>query len=522
LTTSAEALSLAKQHLNTQADDLITNLKHRRNLTAPIHRLPQEIFRMVLENFAAGLPVDDKDGLLQLLQVGRLWYWAIVNSPRLWTRLDSALPPTIARLVIERSKGLPILSFAWNSLDAFSADAEAPEEILKMAIQNSARFKSMNFQILPYNPFEIRLLLESKTSALEILTVEVGKDCGVAGGGFRKFALSEGAPLKYLDLSDVSLNFDSPRLSGLITLSLCRAAVPTSLATLLQVLSVTQRLEQLAIAEKRRIGEHVNPGRQITLGHLRELKIEDIANDYCAALLSSIFTPICSRVHVSDSPWAIDPLDPLLWHPGSTQTAALLGLNGQSHTQTRRIAITVECQVVRIRVFEHEGGSPRFFSFKRRRPSHLFGLLPHFFGAAPFCPPIDLEIGSAMDPIDAFDLTGWSTTLGSLQLRDENTCLRALQQLAQRTAVSDSTETGASATQVEDWMCPNLRWIMLHIPESDLQRDSHVAALLALVRRRWSGTAGGPAPANQLGEFYIFCTNLSYQKLRDVEVDVQK
>ncbi|KAG8913032.1 hypothetical protein FRC01_004770 [Tulasnella sp. 417] len=526
LATNAEALALAKQHLDKKAEDLISRCQHRRNLAAPIHRLPQEIFGMILENFAAGRPIHDEHGLLQLLRVGRLWYHTIVSLPRLWTRVDLTLPPSIAKLVIERSKELPILALEWNPVDGYGGVEKEHEEILEMAIHNSTRFKSIKFQVSHNDPLDIRSLLESETPALDTLTVDVYAGSEAEEDGFEnlKFVLSEGAPLKYLVLNNASTNFDSPRLSGLIALYLREAAIPTSLATLLKVLSATEQLELLKLEEMRPVHERVDLSPQITLGHLKELKIQAIATEYCAALLGSIFTPICSRVYVSDSWWseATNALDSFLWQPGNTQTAALLGLNGQSDRRPLEISITVEYQMVRIRVHQREDWDSPFFSFKRPRSTEMVKLLREFFSAIPSCPPIDLAIWSAMAPSDALDLTGWSATLSLLDLSDEDCCLRALQQLAQRTAVSDSRETGASARRAEDWMCPNLQYITLRIPELDSQRDSHVAALLALVRKRWSGTDDGAAPANQPTEFDIFCTNSGYRELRGVEVEVQK
>ncbi|KAG8918795.1 hypothetical protein FRC01_001648 [Tulasnella sp. 417] len=526
LATNAEALALAKQHLDKKAEDLISHCQHRRNLAAPIHRLPQEIFGMILENFEAGRPIHQKHGLLQLLRVGRLWYHTIVNSPRLWTRVDSGLSPRIARLVIERSKQLPILALEWDTLGVFYGLKKEHKEILEMLIHSSTTFKSMNFQVSFGDAFDIRPLLESETPALDTLTVYVDAGSEAEEDGFEnfKFALSAGAPLKHLVLDDVSLNFDSPRLSGLITLYLRRNAIPTSFATLLQVLSATQRLEQLRLQEMWSVHEHVDLGPQITLGHLKGLKIEDITHEYSAALLGSIFTPICSGVDVNDSWWgeATGPLDTFLWQPGNTQTAALLGLNAPSDRRPRGISIFVEHQVVQIRVHERQGQDSRFFEFDRPRPAEMVKLLRDFFSVVPFCPPISLTIWGGTAPSDAFDLTGWSALLSSLRLSDENFCLRVLEQLAQRTAVSDSRETGASTTRVGDWICPNLRYIRLDIPEIDSQRDSHVVALLALVRKRWSKADDGPGPANQPTQFDIFCTNPDYQELRDVKVEVRK
>ncbi|KAG8922174.1 hypothetical protein FRC01_014371, partial [Tulasnella sp. 417] len=364
-----EALGLAKQHLVKSAEDLICRIQHHRNLAAPIHRLPQEIFGMILEKFAATRGTNCEDGLLQLLQVGRIWYHAIVDSPQLWTVLHSGLAPKIARLVIERSKNLPILTLIWNTVEYYDDTPEGYEEyteILGMAGQNSARFRSIYLRVSSdVGHFNIWQLLEGPTTALEALTVEVVTNGGGGEDELVKFVLSKGAPLKYLNLDDISLNFNSPRLSGLVILSLSRAAVPNSLDVLLQLLSATQRLEQLKLCEKQEISEPVGPGSQVTLGHLKELAIEELASEYCTALLSSIYTPVCSRVHVSDSQWGeAEQLDSLIWQTGNSRTAALLGLTQQSYTSDQRICISAASGEVRIRFSKQQADSGRFFLFE--------------------------------------------------------------------------------------------------------------------------------------------------------------
>ncbi|KAG9034259.1 hypothetical protein FS837_002251 [Tulasnella sp. UAMH 9824] len=516
LATNAKALGLAKSYLNKEADDLISRIQNYRNLAAPINRLPEEILVMILETFAASRTVHDT---LQLLRIGRRWYRAIVSSPQLWTRLDSTLPPKIARLVVERSNDLPILSFDWNTADGQGYQNKR-KEILEIALQNSTRFTLMKFQVSSSDPIEIRPLLKAATPMLKTLTVEVGKGSVARGAGLGAFVISDGVSLKHLALHDTSLNFDSPRLSGLITLSLYRSAVPTSVSTLLQVLSATQRLEELALGENGRIGQPVAPGPQVTLGHLKELKIEDITNHYCAALLSSICTPVCSCVYVRDSRRreGTDTLDPLIWQSGNTQTATLLGLDQQSDTRVLGISITAKYGVVVIQVREQGGGSGRFFSFVRPHPWELLNLLGHFLSDIPFSPPVDLTISSGMPHGDSFNLTPWSSLLESLGLSDPKACLRALEQLAQRTAAPNASERGTNATQVEDWVCPNLQYITLYIRDIESQRES----LLSLVRKRWSGTESGVAPANPPSEFEIICPRSGYKELRELELEVQK
>ncbi|KIO27152.1 hypothetical protein M407DRAFT_23569, partial [Tulasnella calospora MUT 4182] len=333
-----------------------------------------------------------------------------------------------------------------------------------------------------------------------------------------------GAPLKDLVLRDISLNFDSPRLAGLVTLSLYQAAVPTSLNILLQVLSAAQRLEQLTLGDKMRVGEPIVPGPQVTLGHLKILNIRKITDNYYAALLSSIYAPVCSSVDIDD-PWRstdVDTQDLLLWQPGNAQMAALLGLNQQSDIRTLKIYIALNYDTIRIRVREQEHGSARVFSFRRRRPLRMLKLLGQFFADFPFCPPIHLTIEASVYDHDPFDLTPWSACLVSLDLSHQTGNLRPMEQLAEYTVAPNANETGASAARAEDWMCPNLRYITLRVPKAESQPDLYGAALLSLVRRRWLRMDGGPTPAIQPDEFVIIGTHSGTKTQQDVETEVKR
>lgn len=97
-----------------------------------------------------------------------------------------------------------------------------------------------------------------------------------------------------------------------------------------------------------------------------------------------------------------------------------------------------------------------------------------------------------------------------------------MEQLAQRTAAHDTSETATSVTPGEDWMCPNLQYISFYIPEAEPERELYVTALLSLVEKRWLEVDGGPAPANQPAEFEVISNWRTYKGLQDVEIEVKK
>ncbi|KAG9047244.1 hypothetical protein FS837_002717 [Tulasnella sp. UAMH 9824] len=459
LAKSADALSLARSHLHKKVDDLISRIQHHRNRAAPLHRLPQEIFETILEKYAVRY---GPKGLFRLIQVGRLWHTTIVNCPHLWTRVASRYPARVVRLIIMRSKSLSTLEFNWHWAHPRSKEGE---EILEMAVANSARFKSMEITVRQEDSFDsIRRLLNSPSTALEHLQIETDNKHALEdrSDGLGTFVLSEGVPLKYLDLHQVSLNYESPRFSGLFTLRLDRSAVPTSVVLLVQMLSITSQLETLELSRPTRMTRVEQgiwpPSPLANLPCLSFFFITRVPRSYCAALLSSLYAP-ASRCYVEIEDISInDPveeLDAILWQPGSSPMAALLGAYDDTDP-SRRIDITGERHQVVIRVNDH-------------------GCYA---------------------------------------------CLSVLEQLGQRTA-SSRINPGTETAEMEDWMCPGLLYIGLDIPTDEAERRTHVSALLSLIKKRWSGD-GGLAPARQPGRLEIMCSRSSHAYLQEVAKQVQK
>ncbi|KAG8942791.1 hypothetical protein FRC04_003486 [Tulasnella sp. 424] len=220
------------------------------------------------------------------------------------------------------------------------------------------------------------------------------------------------------------------------------------------------------------------------LEYLKKLKITDVANDYCAALLTSIYTLSCSRVVVSDV-WrtdGTDHLDPFIWQPGNTQTVALLGLNRTSYRKLLGTSVTATGYEVLIRLREVAGYSPRIFKFKGSQPSRMVKLLCEFVHYFPFCPLLDLILPSPLVESDLPDLALYGYHLDSLSLSYSAACLSPLEQLTQRTGAPAVSGTGAGTITEEGWMCPNLLYIKLRIPEDEEPPALHVA-LLSLVRK---------------------------------------
>ncbi|KAG8924011.1 hypothetical protein FRC01_012057 [Tulasnella sp. 417] len=483
-------------------------------MATPLYRIPAEVFEEIFKAMIeGGEALDNARTLMKLMGVCRHWHATILNCPRLWTRLDSDLPPEIAALIIERSRGLPILSLRWEADGRDHSNTDTA--VLHMVTQNSRQLKSMYFQMWPGDLSNIWSLLESTTTALESLTIYMGSHC------HEVVTLSDGVPLKHLFLKDVTLDFATPRLSGLVSLHLFGSAAPSLAKTLIQILeAAAAQLEELAISWTRGLTEY-RQSSSITLPRLKNLKLENIPPSYSTALIATIYAPACSYIRVKESAHRKhDPtqtLDAVIWKPGNTQTAALLGLESRSDPRTIQISILVFLMAVRIDVDE-EGYRRGDLFLLSEEPWRMVRLMREYFFHHPSSFSISLNITDATFKDDPLDLIPWSRHLQELILVYFDDCLRALEQLGQR-----ATAPSWSGVETrEDWVCPNLRSIMLHIPKKEEDCALHVAALRSLVQKRWSSADSEFAPANQPTKFDITCTTSIYEELQTVEAEIRE
>ncbi|KAG8901195.1 hypothetical protein FRC00_008450 [Tulasnella sp. 408] len=125
---------------------------------------------MIFAAYAESSSLADNPCLFDLTTVNKLWHNAIVHSPQLWTVLESDFTPKIAKLVLQRSKNLP-LSLIWDTADCDESESKELKEILEMVAQNSTRLQSIKMTVPEcWKPNrDIRRLLESNMPNLEKL-----------------------------------------------------------------------------------------------------------------------------------------------------------------------------------------------------------------------------------------------------------------------------------------------------------------------------------------------------------------
>ncbi|KAG8942803.1 hypothetical protein FRC04_003498 [Tulasnella sp. 424] len=499
LPDNVEALALVKSCINNELDMLISSMQHRRNLAAPIHKLPIEVLVMIFAHFTASSSLSDDYNLLDLTTVNKLWYDAIVHSPQLWTVLESDFPLKINKLVVQRSKNLPI-SLIWDNT---GYESEQPElaGILELAVQNSVRLKSIEMTVPKPSELNAKGLLESSMPHLEKLQVKTVWVPYSEGVLLEEFELMDGPPLREVSLDGMGLSsWSSPRLSGLVALDLTKPRQPPSVEQLLAILSNSTQLERLKLRQWYRSG--TSPwkplsDRPITLPYLKDFDVQYIDPPYFVALLTSVYTPSTRSVTINPNLRDSDgnPLEEV-FALGADQLTALLGLaNSGSQSPSTPMPINISVDTFELQIERSGNNEARKISIRlgEEQCAQAASLLGQLFLALPHSPEVELSIDTAASwRFEALDLLPWSRSLRKLSVHCAVICRAVVKQLAQRTV--DPTE-GVTA-----WVCPNLASIdlcYLHSAAEVAELDG--VALETLVRARWSDAGA----VDQLLEFTI-------------------
>ncbi|KAG8907318.1 hypothetical protein FRC01_007731, partial [Tulasnella sp. 417] len=416
-------------------------MQRRRNLAAPIHKLPIEVMVMIFAAYSKSSPLAYYPSLLDLTTVNKLWYDAIVYSPQLWTVLESDFSPKIAKLVIERSKALP-LSLVWHDKERNEQEEQELERFLALVVQHSHRFKSINMIFPEWENLIGRELLQSKLPRLEKLRVKALWDSTLEEQ-LVKFELQNGPPLREIALDTVFLaSWSSPRLIGLFALDLTGPIQSPSVEELLDILSNSPQLERLRLCDLDCSGSSWKRPLKgiITLPRLQEIVVDNPSGPYLSAILTTVYAPasknVCVRGYL-DNDYSATMFDEVCT-PGNNQLKALLGLE-DSGLPTEEvplpITIVVKSSVARIvRSGDAEEREMAFY-FHGHLSARIVNLLGQFFLAVPQVPAVDLTIGVAASSWGGavFDLLPWTRSLRTLSVHDSGVCRSAVKQLGEQT-----------------------------------------------------------------------------------------
>ncbi|KAG9002001.1 hypothetical protein FRB90_011458 [Tulasnella sp. 427] len=537
----------AKARINKEIDQVLLRISTKINRASSIQRLPAEVFMMILHEFKPVRRPPSKSydtNLFDLLLVCRSWNDLIMDSPQLWCYLDSRMPHRIAQLALDRSKPHK-LNIAWDK-DAAKGDSwDNAVALKKLFVNNLDRIRGMEIETTEVEASEHRRLLEGPTPQLERLRVTVVHDRRIMlimDDTLESFKVSDGPPLKYLDLDGVQTTLHSPRFSGLLTLILTGCAVPNSPKRLFHALSVLKRLEVLwlyGISNWEVRNTRPSSYSPVTLPRLKRLSIWDIRAEWTALILANLYTPFCSDVQVNDiyteeyhQPELAEPFDATLWRPGNSQAAVLLGAAGpvplcaelwfwvcsdeiliRSHENT---PAQEPSNMVKSRDTTPSPGRMELM-FNRTDSEGLFTKIVTVVSQLASFSSISLVMSAGFDddlPVSMPDLLLLSEHLVFIDLTGAGQCRPCLQQLAQRHRTNGSTE--------EDWVCRKLSALSLEYEDHD-KEDSVMdsSALLTLVRRRWLG-GGDVETALQPQTFHLYCPKQKFPRIWSLETEIRR
>ncbi|KAG8983549.1 hypothetical protein FRB90_005913, partial [Tulasnella sp. 427] len=421
-------------------------------------------------------------------------------------------------------------------------------DVLDALVINSERFKEL--EISRTGGFSLPLggqLQDLPTPRLESLRVTdhvVLDESPLIPLAITWITLSNGTPLKHLDLTDCVAYFDSPYLAGLKVLILTGYGLRDT-SDLLRTLTFLHQLEVLWIFEIAYWSPHrkmkPNASTQVTLPHLRSLVLADVQSSWSAEVLGHLNVPLCFDILVHDmTPNRlnygypvhdhIEDVDDWIWQPGNLQASVLLGA-AESTPVARSLSIDVNIWRICISsdvasrrrdvgsIFKNRDTTfkPGYINiaFKRRDPTSTLRKIARVVAILPSCPAINLDIlGDCFNENkDGFGLLPWSEHLISLTVRGATQCRAVLKQLSQRHFQASIGE--------EDWICPKLSAIRLSYgggDGGDPGDDSD--ALLALVQSRWSG-GNGTLGALQPISFVVDCDGDIFPGAESLEKEIR-
>ncbi|KAG9047252.1 hypothetical protein FS837_002725 [Tulasnella sp. UAMH 9824] len=470
LPDNVEALKLARSYFNTQLDTLISCLQRHRNQAAPIHKLPTGVLVTIFAAYNKPTSLAVSPSLLDLTAVNKLWYDIIVNSPQLSTFLESDISPKIAKLVLQRSKNLP-LSLIWNNSDRNAKEEEELAELLELILQHSQRLKSINVTIgWDWDNLTVPRLLQANLPRLERLQVNgVWYSYSVEVEAL-KFELSNGPSLREITLDTVFLtSWNSPRLTGLSALDLTSPRQAPSVEKLLNILSNSPRLERLRLFKLDYNGSAGNrpPNGTISLPSLKEIYLENSDGPYLSAILTSVYAPSSKIVRIGgrlkdDNSAAVCEE---VFSQGNNQLAALLGLedSGPSPPEVPvPFTVVVDSQVLRIAKSGDGEEREMVLRFSGRLSPRVVDLLGRFFLTLSQSPAVDLKIGPAylIWGNAVLDLLPWSRSLHRLSVHGSKACRQALKQLIEGT---EDSITGAGTWMYLSQMGLLLKLLSEHV-----------------------------------------------------------
>ncbi|KAG8953316.1 hypothetical protein FRC04_002726 [Tulasnella sp. 424] len=267
--------------------------------SAPIDRLPEEIFLEVVETSLGADSATPLRDLVGLTLVCRRWKIIVEGSSSLWSRISASEGLATVRKALRLAHGVPLIL----SYDEGSTNID-PKTFFEEIGRHIAQWRSLTAQLneLPEHSAPNFTFAELETTIAPKLEVLHLGAFNFDGKLQRAITLFGGAPqpstLKDLWVEKIPISFEPLRLSNLTSLTLEGIAwVPAT--SVLQALRESPGLEDLSLTRLKDATVYpVNDDQPVTLLSLTSLKLHQNPTHFTRSILSSITAPSLHSLHV--------------------------------------------------------------------------------------------------------------------------------------------------------------------------------------------------------------------------------
>ncbi|KAG5638349.1 hypothetical protein H0H81_000482 [Sphagnurus paluster] len=283
-------------------EDSIRLLKSKRNILAPISRLPPEILSKIFAFRAAEAAEGPSPlGWIKLTHVSRHWRAVALESPRLWANLVFTRPKWSEEMLKRSKMASLIVKADLTCITPRIFDA------VRLALLHGPRIQELQLRAAS-STIERLLTKEFRFEApmIHSLTISIppvtrfGTDMGFT---IPSHVLQGETPyLRKLQLERCNINWDSSLLNGLTHLKIHNCARPTT-RQLLDALERMPSLQVLNLADAlptspEHPAQEPSPSQDVKLAQLAELTIVSSVSE-CANLVNRITVPTSARIHLS-------------------------------------------------------------------------------------------------------------------------------------------------------------------------------------------------------------------------------
>lgn len=290
---------IARHHIDIEVqklEDSIRSLKSRRNVLAPISRLPPEILSKIFafcasENPSTGKPLH----WIKVSHISRYWRAVALDSPSLWGNIVTTRPRWTEEMV-KRSK------MARLTLDAdLSCVTPRIFEAVQLVLQHITRISDLRLVASSATINRLVTGLPIDAPFLESLSLSVPRNNRF--GMDEDFTLPQSlfsgdiSQLQHLELVKCNINWDSSLLTGLTVLKL--SDIPLlARPTTSQLLDVLEKMPAMEILHLHEVLPSVDdetmlsrvPDRIIALPHLSHIAVISTVPE-CTNLFKHITIP---------------------------------------------------------------------------------------------------------------------------------------------------------------------------------------------------------------------------------------